>query len=73
MYERVGFPVLRPNPGCGYRKRPYKALIGPAHKQLAVADAFYGCHLIGQGGKQTGLTHDGANVQACALIYVVLL
>ena len=38
-----------------------------------MADAPDGGHLIGQGGKQAGLAHYGAHVQAGTLVDIVLL
>ena len=43
-----------------------------AHQQFSVSYSFDWGHFIGQGCKLTGLSHDGAYVQAGSLIYVVL-
>lgn len=46
--------------------------VGTAHEEFPVAYALDGGHLVGKGGEQTGLAHDGAYMEAGALIYVVL-
>ncbi len=49
-----------------------KGLFGPAHEELAMAYSFYGNHAVCQAGKLVGLAHDGCNMQAGSLRYIVL-